>query len=146
MSRREAIQPEDLKHFSVLVEFTEGDREQLVELLEPIRIPRGRMLFREGEEADALYLVRAGRLSVSTEAHGELGELGVGAAIGAASLVVIGARQASVEALGEVELVLLSRESFRRLAEDAPRAACRLVEAIVADLVGTLRPNLNDIT
>jgi CRP-like cAMP-binding protein len=135
----------DLKRFALLAEFTEEDREELLEQLEPMSVPAGRPLCREGEEADALYLIREGRLRISSKSRGEIGEIASGASIGAASLVVVGLRPVSITALKDVDLLVLTRESFRRLAEDAPRTACRMAEAIVADIAGILRPSLERI-
>jgi CRP-like cAMP-binding protein len=137
------LKQEDLKRFALLVEFTEEDRSEFVDLVDEVSLSSGETLFAESDEADSLYLVIEGQLRVSSEASGTLGLVTEGAAIGAISLVVIGMRQASVQAESDCRLLMLSRGSFRRLAEDAPRTACRLAEAIVHELANGLRPQLS---
>jgi CRP-like cAMP-binding protein len=65
-----------------------------------------------------------------------------GSSLGALSLMAIGSRQAAARADSDCELLVLTRADFLRLAEDSPRAACRLAEAVVAELSATLRPQL----
>jgi hypothetical protein len=40
---------------------------------------------------------------------------------------------------------VLRRSAFRRFVDDAPRAACRLAEAIAAELAGLVRAQLDPI-
>ena len=40
-------------------------REQIAERSRELHLPAGEWLFREGDEGDALYVIRAGRLEVS---------------------------------------------------------------------------------
>jgi NTE family protein len=132
----------DLKRFPLLVEFDEEDRCGLSELLEARNLAEGEMLFREGDEADALFLLLRGQIRISSAISGALGTLSNGSCLGAVSLMTIGRREASARAESDSDLLVLSRGDFRRLASDAPRTACRLAEAIVAQLASELRPQL----
>ena len=136
------MNPGGLKKFALLVEFSEEDRLALCELLAPQSLEDGETLFCEGDEADSLFLVKSGRLRAKSRASGALGLLCEGSTLGGVSLMTIGVREVTVFAQDPCELLVLSREGFRRLAEDAPRAACRLAEAVVADLATGLRPHL----
>lgn len=139
------MNPGDLKDFSLLVEFNEEDRIALCELLEPKSIIAGRTLFCEGDEADALYLLKKGRLRLLTKLSGEMGLICEGAWLGAISLMTIGVREATARAQDDCEVLVLSRPGFRRLVEDAPTTACRLAEAVVCDLAAELRPHLGRV-
>jgi CRP-like cAMP-binding protein len=139
------LKPEDLKRFGLLVEFTEEDRSWLAELLDVESICEGETVFCEGDEADSLYLVESGSLRISSEADGALGLLCEGAAFGSISVVIVGKRQATATAESDCKLMVLTRGSFRRLADDAPRTACRLTEAILTDLATGLRTNLDAV-
>ncbi len=136
------MKPEDLKRFSILSDFGDEDRGRLAELLDDESYGEGQNVFREGDEADALYLVVSGTLRIHSKAAGKLGLLCEGTALGAISLVTIGKREASAVAESQLEVASLSRAGFLRLADDYPRTACRLAEAIVIDLAATLRAHL----
>ncbi len=135
----------DLKRFPLLVEFDEEDRMDLSGLLEQRTLAEGEIVFREGDEADALYLLTRGRIRISRENGGALGILSNGSSLGAISLMTVGTRQASARAESDCDLLVLSRADFRRLAVDAPRTACRLAEAVVAQLAAGLRPHLDRV-
>ena len=132
----------DLKKFARFVEFTEEDRTALDALLEPQTITAGRTLFCEGNEADALILLKSGRVRLLTGASGEMGLMCEGTWLGAISLMTIGRREATVRAEDDCEILTRSRPAFRRLVEDAPTTAGRLAEAVVYDLSVALRPQL----
>ena len=135
--------PADLKRYGLLVEFTEEDRGWLVELLDEECFSEGETVFCEGDEADTLCLVESGSLRISSEVDGPLGLLCSGAALGAVSVVIVGKRQATATAESDSKLLMLSRSSFLRLADDAPRTACRLAESILSELATSLRANLD---
>lgn len=136
------VSPDDLKVFSLFVEFDERSRIDLFELLEPLSLAAGESLFCEGDEADTLYLLCEGSIRIKSEGCGDLSLLCGGSALGVMSLMTIGARETHAVAEGDCELLTLSRAGFMRLAGDAPRTACRLAEAVVAELATELRPNL----
>ena len=135
----------DLKTFPLLAEFDEEDRELLGELLEQRNASKGVALFREGSEAEGLVLVVSGKVRLESQRRVEQETVGPGAALGALSLVVVGPREATAIAPSACTFLLLPRTSFRRLAEDYPRTACRLAEAIVSEVASTLRDGLDSI-
>jgi hypothetical protein len=55
----------------LLAGLTDAARADVIEHLEPVLLPGGEVLTREGDEADALYLVVGGRLQVSVDRDGE---------------------------------------------------------------------------
>jgi CRP-like cAMP-binding protein len=136
------VKPGDLKRFPLLVEFDDEDRAGLSQLLEPLPLAEGEEVFCEGDEADALFLVVRGRIRISTKNCEELGMLSGGSSLGSMSLMTIGTREATARADSDCELMVLTRADFRRLVDDAPRTACRLAEAVVAQLASGLRPQL----
>ncbi len=139
------MKPEDLKRFELLAEFGCDDRTELCELLESRKIAEGKLLFREGEEANALYLVVSGTVRINSKRAGALGLLCEGANLGAISLVAVGRREATAVAETDASVLVLTRAGFHRLAEDAPRTACRLAEAIIVYLAAGLRVQLPHI-
>ena len=138
--------PADLKRFPLLVELSDDDREALFELLEPQAFRTGRSVYRETAEADGLVLIVSGEVRLSSRRRADLGVLGEGAILGGASLLTMGQREATAKAECECQVLLLPRTAYRRLLEDFPRTACRLTEAIAADLAALLREALESLT
>ena len=132
----------DLKLFSLLAEFHGEDREALAEHLEDQQVDHDVRIFTEGEETDGLVLVVEGAVRVGSHKHGYVGTIGPGGALGALSVVAVGPRVVTAIASSRCRLLLLRRTAFRRLMEDAPRTASRLLEAILRDLSGALREGL----
>jgi len=133
----------DLKRFALLAELGDEERDLVADLLERVDLDEGEQLFAEGQEADGLVLVERGSLELTSGRAGPLGRASAGDVLGTISLVAVGPREATAVAREEARLWLLSRESFRRLAYDAPRAACRILEAALADFAGAVREELD---
>lgn len=134
------MNPDDLKRFSLMAEFSEEDREALAELLEKRVLPNGKSAFREGSEAEGLVLLEKGRLKLkSRRKGGVIGSLEAPEHLGAGSLFTFGNREVTALADGTCTIWVLPRSGLARLLDDAPRAAFRLAEAIAGELVGLLR-------
>ena len=98
-------------------------RRALGELLLPVSVEGGEVLMREGDEADGLYLVRAGRLQARVGSDGDLvvlGEIGRGEVVGESALLTDQRRSATVVALRDSELLHLPVEAFERLVGEHP--------------------------
>ena len=52
---------------------------------------------------------------------------------------------ASVVAESDCQVLILERAAYRRLADDHPRTASRLLEAALADTAGLLRESLDSL-
>lgn len=124
----------DLKTIPLLAEFGDEDREAIVELLEEQDVAAGRRIFSEGEESEGLVLLLEGRVRLELRSGEVLGHLDAGAALGGISLVAFGKRGTTVFCEGMCRVARLERSGYRRLADDYPRTACRLVEAILKQL------------
>lgn len=136
----------ELKVFAIFSELSEDERELVGDLLETVELDAREQLFAEGQESEGLVLVESGALVLASSRTGPLGPLLAGDSAGAASLVTVGPREATAVATEATRIYVLSRESFRRLVEDAPRAACRILEAAFADLASAAREGLDRLT
>jgi CRP-like cAMP-binding protein len=135
---------DELKHFALLAELSDDERQVLCELLEERQLPDGKSAFREGAEAEGLVLLTAGRLQLrSRRAGSAVGSLEAPQHLGAAGLFVFGKREVTALADGPCTIWVLSRASLPRLLEDAPRAAFRLAEAVAAELAALVRQRLD---
>jgi CRP-like cAMP-binding protein len=134
----------DLKAIELLVEFDDADREALADLLEEQQIMAGRRLFTEGEESDGLALILEGRIRLELRGGQVLGHLPAGSALGGISLVGFGKRGTGAFCEEACRVAWLDRLGYRRLADDYPRTACRLIEALFKMLADDVRESLED--
>ena len=133
-----------LKQFVLLAEFSEEEREALADLLEERTLPDGKSAFREGAEAEGMVLLTEGRLKLKSKRTGSvLGVLEAPAHLGAVSLFAFGKREVTALADGGATIHMLPRTGLPRLADDSPRAAFRLAEAVAAELAGLVRNGLD---
>jgi CRP-like cAMP-binding protein len=136
----------DLKQFAIFADLSEDERELVSDLVTRMELDAGDQLFAEGAESEGLVLVERGAIALNSGRAGALGLLMAGDSMGAASLVAVGKREATAIASEPGSVLILSRESFRRVAEDAPRAACRMLEVALADLASAVREGLDRFT
>ncbi|MEJ5241165.1 MAG: cyclic nucleotide-binding domain-containing protein [Anaerolineales bacterium] len=98
----------------------------------------GEILFRKGEQGDALFIVAEGRLQIVTQnAQGDeviLNECGVGETIGEMSLVDESPRSATVIALEPTVMLELKREDFLQLLDEQPKIALLLLLTLISRL------------
>lgn len=135
--------PGSLERCALLSRLAPGERRALEQELEAVDVDAGTLLFDEGDEAAGLVLVASGSVRLSASRTAEWTDVGPGTALGVFSLVADGPREARAETTSRSRLLLLSREGYARLAEDEPRAACRLLEGVVADTASLLRGGLD---
>ena len=99
-------------------------------------MPGGTVLIREGDPADCLYLVAAGRLRVvMADPDGEereLAEIGRGDLVGEMALITQRERTATVHVLRDSHLLRLSTAAFTQLISDHPESA-RLISTEMVD-------------
>ena len=132
-----------LDGFPLLSELTEGERRALEACLEARELDVGSVLYRTGEEADALYFVVEGAVAIRDGGHG-LSELGPGEVLGALSIVSIGKRECDAVGATGTKLLSLTREGYLRLRDDLPALALRLQEAILRSFSALVRGVLED--
>lgn len=134
---------DELADFALLARLGGGERRALAEALVSLNVEAGTLLFEEGDPAEGLVLVAEGRVRVGSRRGGEAAEFGPGASLGAFSLVARGLREARAETTARSRLLVLRRDAYERLAREAPRAACRLLEGVLADTAALLRSGLD---
>lgn len=134
----------ELEHFAVLARLDADERLALADALEELEVDAGTLLFDEGDPAEGLVLIEAGRVRVSSERTPRTVTLGPGASLGGLSLAAHGLREACAETTSRSRLLVLRRDAYERLVREEPRAACRLIEGVLADTVDLLRSGLDD--
>jgi CRP-like cAMP-binding protein len=134
---------QSLEGFPLLSELTADERSALEGCLEARELDSGSVLYRTGEEADALYFLVEGAVTVRAEGQ-ILAELCAGEVLGALSTVAIGKRECEVVGATPVRLLTLSREAYLRLRDDLPALSLRLQEAILRSFSALVRGVLED--
>ena len=99
----------------------------------PLRFSDGEVVFREGDAADRMYIVREGE--VELQRGGEtIEKLGPGSIVGEMALVDPAPRSATVIARGECLLVGVDEETFRQLVQRVPGFALEVLRIVVRRL------------
>ena len=132
----------DVEAFLASAEVTGGldprTRGQLVDRLEQVALASGEYLMRQGDAADAMYLVVTGRLRVvaaTPDGATVVGQIGPGAVVGELALLADEPRLASVVATRDTELLRLSRDDFEAVVATGP-ALLRAVATTVVRRLG----------
>ena len=113
--------------------------EELAAACRPHTLRAGEWLFRSGDAADRLYVVRSGRLRVIADGD-DLGdgrvvrEVGAGAALGELALLTGTPRSASVQALRDSQLLELDAERFTAALTEDPTFALEVARELARQL------------
>ena len=86
-----------------------------------IRVPKGTVLFRQGDPADDMFVIAEGRVRVTLGAGTDATEvavLGPGEFFGELSLLMGAARTATAEAFEDCRLLVIGRDVFAMLVQD----------------------------
>src|SRR5215469_8906 len=137
-----------LQQVPLFAELTADELHDLVTVMQPIELEPGQLLWRQGQAADALHLIRGGRIGIylrqpgGTEVH--LTTLGPGEVIGEVPLIAGGTRSAAARALDRVQLLSLSRVDFAALAlrRRICAVACTRLRDRYQQLADSLPPGL----
>ncbi len=127
-----------LSGFPMLAELTDEERSALEAVLESRELDPGSVLFHSTEEADALYFLVEGAITVRNDGQ-PVADLAPGEVLGALSLVSIGRRECDAVGATRARLLSLTREGYLRLRDDAPALALRLQEAVLRSFAALVR-------
>lgn len=98
-----------------------------------IAFEKGRVIIKEGDTQAQAYLIQSGRVGVFTlidDRKVELAVLGVGEIVGEMALITDQLRSASVEALEDCTLILISRTEFEERLANSDRAIRAVVQML----------------
>jgi NTE family protein len=109
---------------------------QIGELASDVTVARGEWLFREGDPADAIYVVRVGHLEVLSERPREqtLRTLTRGAVLGELALLSHTTRSASIRALRDTVVLKVDQRHFDELLRSQPALALSLTRVLSGQL------------
>jgi NTE family protein len=105
--------------------------DEAVAELEWLSLPGGGLLFEAGSPADAVYFVVSGCLGVYGPGGEMVSRIAAGETVGEMGLIVSRPRRATVRALRDSELAMLSAGTFERVLLGHPQAILRLARLTV---------------
>ena len=115
---------------TVLRQLPQEKWDELAQAVEDLVVAPGTVIFRQGDPGDKFYLIRTGSVRVFKEDGGletELSVLRAGDDFGEMALFMDEPRSATVAALEETRLMVLSKEQFQRILRDFPNVTFAFV-------------------
>jgi CRP/FNR family cyclic AMP-dependent transcriptional regulator len=114
----------EVKSFTEMLMFAESN---------PLRFDDGEVIFREGDAATKMYIVREGEVELRRGSE-VLELLGPGSIVGEMALIDPAPRSATVVAKGEAKLVAVDEATFRQLVQKVPGFALEVLRVVVRRL------------
>lgn len=150
-----SVAPRTLRGFEIFEEFTDEELMEVGRLCREERHADGVKLFNEGDQAEKLYLVLEGKVSLDKEvALGRSGSSrqatvsiqGPGHAVGWSSLVAPHIYTMSGICIEPCELLAIESSDIRRLMVQDPEAGFKLMDAIATLVRGRLEATTKTLT
>ncbi len=124
-----------LASIDIFSDLSPSERVALAAELKSLRLVRGEILVRQGDPAEALFIVESGRFEVSVAGHdAPIAQLGAGAPIGEIAFLAGGTRTATVTAIRDSVVTKLTRAQFDRLCSRYPNIWPQLSAALARRL------------
>ena len=124
-----------LSDVAIFGDLLPSERATIESELETIALERGRVLVRQGDVADALFIVLSGRFDVSVAGRNDpIAEVGPGSPVGEIAFLAGGVRTATVTAARDSLVLKLGREQFDRLCAKTPAIWRTLTSALARRL------------
>jgi CRP/FNR family transcriptional regulator, cyclic AMP receptor protein len=104
--------------------------------IDAIQFKRGSIIFREGDEARELFVIKSGHVRIQI-GNRTITELGVDSIFGEMALIDSEPRSATAIALTDAELVPVSEKQFLFLVSQTPYFALKVMRVLVQRLRAT---------
>lgn len=142
-----------LKAVPIFRGLEEEELRQLLEISRRVQFPRGKVILKEGEPGETMYIIEEGMVEISKSLVMKLGrddyqdrekiltKLSAAdhAIFGEVALLEQGNRTATIVALTDCVLLEIARPNFLRLAEENPRMGYKITRNIAQLLCSRLR-------
>ncbi len=96
-------------------------------------VEAGKIIFREGEEGDQMYIIQSGRVRISRDIGGKehiLAVMGKGDFFGEMAIVNRIRRTATAVAIDQVQLLVFNRESFQNMIKKNAQIALNVIDKL----------------
>jgi len=136
------IKPGSLRRIKILAGLNDAQLAHLAQFMELERVPQWKVVVKQGDPGDAMYLIIDGELRARITSDGKetiLATFGPGDFFGDMALFDNGPRSADVVANKESTVLKLTTISFGRLMKDAPDLAAPFLQSTVKTLSARIR-------
>ena len=122
-----------IKSVSLFSGMGRRELEQVAQLMDEVEVPAGKVLMRQGQTGNEMFVIARGRVSV--ERNGNVfAESGPGAAMGEMSLLSEGPRTATVTATEDSTLLYAGHREFHSLMDQYPSVRLCILEGLAAKI------------
>jgi CRP-like cAMP-binding protein len=131
-----------LTEYPIYRDFDSDDIETLAKICEEKKYGSGQAIFKENEPGDGMYIINKGVVRIFKENKTRkklITSLTEGEFFGELALIDGSPRSATVEALGDVELVKLSKEGFEKLKNEYAKTGFKVVGVLLKFLSYRIR-------
>jgi len=147
-----------LKAIPILRDLDEEELRQVLKIARPVQFPRGKVILKEGDTGETMYIIAEGMVEVSKTLVMMMGREDLQdrdkvltklsaedhAIFGEVALFEKSKRTATVLALTDCRMLEISKPDFLRLAEENPRIGYKITRNIVQLLCSRLRKTDED--
>jgi len=133
---------ERLRNLSLFVNLTQGELQIVDGLLHERDYLAGEVIFDEGEEGQAIYIVAAGDVLICRQGQGDAGrvaQLGPGTFFGELALLDNSPRSAQARAATACQLIVFFRDDFVGLLDTHVRIASKISRVLARHLGARMR-------
>ena len=139
-----------MKGVYLFADLSADERGRLARIVVPMKLPAGFQIFRAGEEATALYLIKDGSVRIATfspsGARIEVATLASGSHFGEMALIDGAQRSASAETLEPTAIFRFDYDKIQALLDSSPPTASRFYRAVARFLSNRLRQTTTDMS
>ena len=138
----QGLKPGMLRRIKILAELKDAQLAHLADFMEAQQVGERTVIFSQGDNSDAMYLVMSGELRARVINAGRetiLATFGPGEFFGDMALFDHGPRSADVVANVDSQLLKISSASFERLTREAPALATPFLQATARTLAARIR-------
>ncbi len=124
-------------------DFSESELQELLSISEPKKFLSGDFLFKEGDNSDSIYIIFSGRVEISTQKkdHDKISFPTVvnGTVLGEIAFFDGKPRTASVRAIDNLQVIIITKSSFDELEKNHTKLAIKLLKDILRVTAERLR-------
>jgi len=133
-----------LRRVSIFSDLEEEALTKVANKLKPLFLPKGGILYQEGDEGNALYVIQSGRVRIiRQDEHGKerlLSYLGRGDTFGETALLTGAPRSVTIKSDANTNLLVLYKSDFEQFLKDNPMAALYLSKLLSRRLHAASHP------
>jgi hypothetical protein len=131
-----------LRHVRIFAGLNDGQLEQMLQFMEVQTVPANTQVAKQGEPADAMFILLEGTLRIRAVVEGRetsLGSLNAGEFFGEISLFDHGTRCADLIATQDSTLLKIAASEFERFTHEKPDLAAPFLFALAKTLAARIR-------